>query len=787
VITFHGHGGGAIWADNGLLRLDDIDRFYTQGKFPFILSMTCYTGAFESPVRESLADALLFTEDEGAIAMFGASGVGWTWNDYFLQTEILKQIYSHPDMTIGEMVTAGKISYMAHYKTEQVLSQINQYHLLGDPASRIVLPQQQVEITLDNPVVLREDSVRVSCRPSFEQGRAWFSVEDSLKLIVAGTEGTVANNEAKAELRIPLNFSGDAGLIRFYGADDFGGNRSNGYASISLKGAVFDSAFVERTPEDSLYFHVQVSSRSSLTQVLCFALNDTLDLQTAGDGWYVSTRAVKAMWTGFQFSYYFQAHDVESHVYTSRLYKFYINLDVDVAADSANLHFVGSDLVYLEMTINNSAGNDVQKLPILYEQGTADAMSWTPIGIDTLDIPAYASEKSRIYFAPAPGPVWIRATLDPDSLLQEENRRNNVIIKHMIPKIFQASPQGFIVNNKIVQTLLFDDNFEIELPEGALSSASALLVDTLRSVKINDQPDFSIVSGAPAYRLALLGESVEQSLPLTVQLRIAADSSHAELYANASLFRFLLQTKKWLRCDTEASNWTWRATLPQVADVALLKSFDATPPDIQLAVDGQPYVLKKWAGREPRLGVRLQDVNGVDISAGRLRFELNGSSVDASEIALPDSIADGNQIVISYNPQLQPGEQVITIQATDCNQNISEVKEFVLRVANDFDIQMLGNYPNPFKTETRFAYIFNSPVEKVSLKIFTTSGRLIRHIRESDISDDPNPLSADYHEILWDGLDSEGYEAANGVYFYALAARSDGKTKTINGKLAKIK
>ena len=468
------------------------------------------------------------------------------------------------------------------------------------------------------------------------------------------------------------------------------------------------------------------------------------------------------------------------------MYKFYINLDVDVAVDTSGIKLTGDDLVYLETTINNTSSNDVFKVPVLYERGSSSGDLWTVIGIDTLSIPAYASKKSKVYFAPTPGVLSVRVTLDPDSTMQDENRRNNSVVKNLIPKIFQATPQGFVVNGQVVQTLIFNENFEIELGDAALSNASAMFIDNLKNVEIVDQPDFSSIPGVPAYKILLMNDSVELLKPITVQLRVAADSAMVAAIQDASLFRYLKQTHKWLRSETKAGDFTWRALLPQIGDVALLKSSDSTPPEIQVAIDGQPYVLKKWAGNEPRLGIRLQDINGVDISTGGLQFELNGQTVDASEIALPDSIIDGNQIVISYNPKLLPGEQVLTVQATDCNQNVSEIEEFVLRVAGNFDIQMLGNYPNPFQKETRFAYVFNSPVDEMSLKIFTASGRLIRHIQALDIFDDPNPLSADYHEVLWDGRDAEGYEVANGVYFYTLSAKSAGKTKTLNGKLAKL-
>lgn len=786
VVTFHGHGGGAIWADNGLLRLDDIDRFYTQGKFPFILSMTCYTGSFESPVRESLADALLFSENEGAVAMLGASGVGWTWNDYFLQTEIMKQVFNNPDMTIGEMVTAGKIAYLAHYKTAQVVSEINQYHLLGDPASHIQLPQQQVQVRVDNPVLFKGDDVQVACTTPFAAGTAWFDAEDSVKTIVAGNESAVSNSAAAATLHLPDVFEGESGLIRFYGADEFGGRRANGFAAISLKGAVFDSAYVRRTQEDSLYFYVHIGSRAALNKVSCLALNDTLVMQPTDDNWYVSTRAVTVIWTGFQFSYYFQATDVDNNSFTSRLYKYYISLDVDVAVDSAGVAFTGDELVYLETTVNNTSGNEAAKVPVLFEYRILEADSWVVVGSDTVSVAAYGSKKCRVFYAPAPGPVDIRVTVDPDSSTQDKNRGNNSIVKRLIPHLFQATGQGFVVNGQVVQQLLYDDDFEVALSEGALSASSAFFVDHLSDIKIQGQPDFSGVTGMPAYQLTLMNNNAALHKPITIKLHAPYDSSFSASGAVA-LFRFTQQTKKWLRCETVVKDSLWQAMLPQVGAVAVLKAQDVTPPDIQVAVDGQPYVLKKWAANQPRLSVRLQDVNGVDISAGRLRFELNGQNVVEEELALPDSISDGNQIIISYNPTLTSGEQTLSVQATDCNQNQSEIKEFIFRVAENFDIQMLGNYPNPFQSETRFAYLFNSPVDDMSLKIFTASGRLIRRIQPRDVLDDPNPLGADYHEILWDGLDTEGYETANGVYFYSLSAKSHGKTKTITGKLAKIK
>lgn len=787
-ITFHGHGGGAIWADNNLLRLEDVSRFYTQGKLPFILSMTCYTGAFEDPHREqSLADALLFTEGDGAIAMLGASGVGWEWNDYFLQTEIVKQFCSNSGATLGDLITAGKISYLAHYKTSQAISQVNQYHLLGDPATRIRLPEFQISIHVENPILLKGESVNASAILGFQQGLGRFSIEDSLKKIVSSSPVAFSENITSATLDIDENFAGESGLVRFYASDDFGNNRSHGSIAISFKGAVFDSAYVSPTPDDSLYFFVQVRSRFPLQNVWCLALNDSLTLKSIGNDWHKTTRAVKVAWTGFQFSYYFFALDENGEVHASPLYKHYINFDVDVAIDQQDIAFTGRELVYLEATIHNTSSNNVSRMAVRYEYQKTDE-AWQTIGYDTVSIDAFASIKSSYHYAPAPGPLTLRITLDPDSTMREKIRDNNTLIATLSPSIFQATSTGFLLNGQRTTSLRFDDRMSLELPTGALSAHSAIFIDSLEEVKIIQQPDYTSLPGTPAYNIQLLSSTAKLDKAATLILSIDTDSLTSDSsLASSHLFRFSRQTKKWIKCDTQKEPDKLYAELPDIGPVALLNALDVTPPQVSIAIDGQPYVTGKWASREPRIGIRLQDANGIDISSNHMEIILNGKTIDAAESALPDSIIDGNQILISYNPQLLPGDQVLSVRAADCNRNYSERFEFMFRVANQFDIHMLGNYPNPFKEETRFVYIFTSPADEMSLKVFTASGRLIRLFNVLSLFDDPNPLSADYHEIYWDGTDAEGYEVANGVYFYRLEAKSDNTTKNITGKIAKIK
>ncbi len=87
---------------------------------------------------------------------------------------------------------------------------------------------------------------------------------------------------------------------------------------------------------------------------------------------------------------------------------------------------------------------------------------------------------------------------------------------------------------------------------------------------------------------------------------------------------------------------------------------------------------------------------------------------------------------------------------------------------------MLGsNYPNPFVRATviRFAL----PIEsKVSLKIFTLQGRLVRTLLKPD-----QKFTADYHQVVWNGRDDHGQVCAAGPLIYILEAGKYSKARVM--------
>lgn len=92
-------------------------------------------------------------------------------------------------------------------------------------------------------------------------------------------------------------------------------------------------------------------------------------------------------------------------------------------------------------------------------------------------------------------------------------------------------------------------------------------------------------------------------------------------------------------------------------------------------------------------------------------------------------------------------------------------------------------FPNPFDnagTWFSFTLLGGEPAD-LKLSVYTTSGRTILTRVERGVA-------PGYHQWAWDGLDAEGDDLANGVYFYRMSATApSGLTASQFGKLVKLR
>lgn len=72
----------------------------------------------------------------------------------------------------------------------------------------------------------------------------------------------------------------------------------------------------------------------------------------------------------------------------------------------------------------------------------------------------------------------------------------------------------------------------------------------------------------------------------------------------------------------------------------------------------------------------------------------------------------------------------------------------------------LQNCPNPFSAGTTISFALAAPGD-VAVLVYDLQGRLVRRVASE-------PMAAGPQSVVWDGRDSDGRPAANGIYFYSI-------------------
>ncbi len=134
LVSYIGHGGIQLWADENVLDTSDVDSLAPQPQQPLLLTMNCLNGYFHFPYFDSLAEKLLKVDARGAIAAFSPSGLSLNAPAQLFHQALLDEVFHHGHERLGDAVLVAQARYAATGAFPDLLSI---YHLLGDPALRL--------------------------------------------------------------------------------------------------------------------------------------------------------------------------------------------------------------------------------------------------------------------------------------------------------------------------------------------------------------------------------------------------------------------------------------------------------------------------------------------------------------------------------------------------------------------------------------------------------------------------------------------------------------------------
>ncbi len=212
---------------------------------------------------------------------------------------------------------------------------------------------------------------------------------------------------------------------------------------------------------------------------------------------------------------------------------------------------------------------------------------------------------------------------------------------------------------------------------------------------------------------------------------------------------------------------------------------DVKGPELEMAIDDYSFISGGITNSSPILLAKLNDEHGINTSGNGIGRDIiaiidigtpqeKKYNLNAFYKATLNSYQSGE---VEFKLEgISPGKHTYTLKAWDVYNNSSEQTiEFVVKSSDEFTIENLLNYPNPFSNKTVFHFDHNQLGENLNIviNIYTITGKVVKSIQHNAFNS-----KAHISEIEWDGKDEFGDKLSKGVYIYSISVSTE------NGKKA---
>ena len=792
LINYIGHGGGGIWSDSRMLDFEDPEQNLTNiSQLPLVISMTCYTGAFDGN-KNSLAEELLRSENGGAIAVIGATSIGLLDGDYILNREIFDVIFKGNTQNIGAIFAESKTQFLIN--TPGFLDLAEVFTLFGDPATQLKIPNKQMEVTVDlDPSSVQgtfEEETLLTISGTLPDRS--FNGDAEITLVPTTETGnnippkketlSVANGRFTTQMQLPTDSEFDTGSVQAYAwnAD----TEAIGHATYNILSRYVDNVRIAPfpvEPNQPVYLYTEVRDESGIEELNFFWSEDngveffTIPVVPHTGTTYRSKQPIPG-YPEFTFiDYYFEVKVKGGRTFQTETTFYdvgYVEPEVDLVLLGQTIAWGTTPPFTLSAQIRNRGPKTARNVPVYFFEKALDTeteasilplmelQNTAPIeGVQIIsEIQPDEQVTVSVPWQPAPGNYLITVYVDmpstelPKGSIIERSKRNNRGSRQFTGNRIVLTPE---TRNPLIQSR--DGNFQVTFPSGSIQTTTVLTY-TEEALTITNQPDIvgATPSSAFAYQLDL---SEQTELTATVNF-LKSESDNPHIYRRDDNGNWILIGNK------ETTNEeTISAEVKLPGTFALLSHSDTSPPALALTLEHQGFVDGDYISDTPTISAQIEDANGIDSRPEHIILTQNGQRVPEDEYVIAASPTNTNLILVTYTPVLEPGEYRIRLQAQDANGNASDATR-TATVAGEFEIKNIANFPNPFVpgSGTHFAYYLTKSADEVSLKIYTITGRLILTVDTLD-------ASVSFNEFHYDGYDADGEPLANGVYLYKFTAR----------------
>lgn len=809
-LQFIGHGGGYIWGDYNLLNRDDISTLMNQN-FPFVASLSCFASAFNNRGSTSIGEEFVITPNRGAIAHIGFTGYGYKYADEYYGMYLNDGIFKENVRTVGEIVDFAKTRFFLAATSSNIKTAlIHGSALLGDPMIKLFCPPKDTQIELSDYNLSEGDSLHIQAEVGDQITHGVFRIYDEDEILLPEyqpiTIPAIENQITSPPFIIPS--SPDSIYAHTVKLFAYGHNTSSiGMTNYAVgQSAMVNLQIIPETPteSDSIMIKADFFAEEGIQSVTChIAPQSTISMSNISGHTYSLDNYIQPHNAGNVIKFHFEIVDQLGNITLTNEKTITIS-GPDLALQSIEL-VEKNNLPAIKMKVRNigSIASGSCFLRIF------DTLTSPPVLIDSTEVEPVESMAYRFEHVFIPllnGEYRFRATINPGGeSFSEYTYANNSITSE------QYEINMYAVGDSLVTGTSLDGNLACTFPPDLNYQPSIFYINSLGNLESEYQPDIkpiTLKNGmlSQAYEIGTLNPEVLsdslghfQNKTVTLEFHYSEQDSTTLAWQDDgrfAVYRWQPEFEKWIfqggYTDVDDKIIVYEAQKTGIYSV--FYNDDHTKPTVSLNVEGQEFTHGGYIAGDGTISIILKDENGIDLFDNVPELYLEGQLIKQENYSIAITSDNLIHVPIKYKLEnLSEGNYTLEIECHDLNSNhVSHSLDF--RVSAKFDIINLANYPNPIslntenpvnRGRTRFTYVLTDNADKVDLKIYTVSGRLVKKF--SNLSS-----SVGYHEFPrsvhgWDCRDEEGYLLANGVYFYRITAKKGNKTIEKTGKMAIIK
>ncbi|MBD3183790.1 hypothetical protein GF312_16015 [Candidatus Poribacteria bacterium] len=149
MLEYSGHGGAHSWADEYIFASDDIGKLQNSKRYPFVITTTCQNGYFDNPTggNKTIMEVFLLEPNAGAIACLSATRLTYGQGNATFDKILYPKVFSKKPPILGQIIHEAKTEFI-NLGIATWIPSAEQYTLFGDPATKLNLPELEIECEL---------------------------------------------------------------------------------------------------------------------------------------------------------------------------------------------------------------------------------------------------------------------------------------------------------------------------------------------------------------------------------------------------------------------------------------------------------------------------------------------------------------------------------------------------------------------------------------------------------------------------------------------------------------